>query len=63
MLDENRPSIRHMAPDMNDLASRNAQLRQASPQMASHGDFQYPNQPALGYAMERHESVPLDVSP
>ena len=58
MLDENRPSIRHMALDMNDVANLNAQLRQTSPQMLSHGDFQDPNQRALGYAMERHCYLP-----
>jgi hypothetical protein len=51
-----------MALDMNDVANLNAQLRQASPQMVTHGDFQDPNQRALGYAMERHRGVPLDVS-
>src|SRR4030095_6393192 len=53
VLDENRPSIRHMALHMDDVADLNTQLRQASPQMVTHGDFQNPNQRALGYAMER----------
>jgi len=43
-----------MALHMDDVADLNAQLRQASPQMVTHGDFQNPNQRALGYAMERH---------
>jgi hypothetical protein len=43
-----------MALHMDDVADLNAQLRQASPQMVTHGDFQNPNQRALGYVMERH---------
>jgi len=43
-----------MALHMDDVANLNTQLRQASPQVVTHGDFQNPNQCALGYAMERH---------
>jgi hypothetical protein len=40
-----------MALHMDDVANLNAQLRQTSPQMVTDGDFQYPNQRALGYPM------------